>query len=180
MKLLFAALVAFSCLSAAAQAPQPPEVAARAYLLMDVTANQILASKDMDMAVEPASLTKLMSAYLVFDALRTKKIDLKQTLPVSERAWKMPGSRMFIDPKMQVPVEDLIQPGNEVEKVLIRVQAQSDTEYIIMLVRPYSLPVYRYVRREVLRRGILTGFDVVNADVKLDWQAEARKLRLRL
>ena len=79
-----------------------------------------------------------------------------------------------------VPVEDLIQPGNEVEKVLTRVQAQSDTEYIIMLVRPYSLPVYRYVRREVLRRGILTGFDVVNADVKLDWRAEAKKLRLRL
>jgi hypothetical protein len=79
-----------------------------------------------------------------------------------------------------VPVEDLIQPGNEVEKVLTRVQAQSDTEYVIMLVRPYSLPVYRYVRREVLRRGILTGFDVVNADVKLDWRAEAKKLRLRL
>ena len=50
-----------------------------------------------------------MSAYLVFDALRVKKIDLKQTFPVSEHAWKMPGSRMFIDPKMQVPVEDLIK-----------------------------------------------------------------------
>jgi D-alanyl-D-alanine carboxypeptidase (penicillin-binding protein 5/6) len=54
--------------------------------------------------MEPASLTKLMSAYLVFDALKSKKISLAQTLPVSERAWKMPGSRMFIDPKMQVPV----------------------------------------------------------------------------
>jgi serine-type D-Ala-D-Ala carboxypeptidase (penicillin-binding protein 5/6) len=94
---------------ATAQVPQPPEVAARAYLLLDVTANQMLAAKDIDVAVEPASLTKLMTAYLVFDALRSKKIDLKQSLPVSERAWKMPGSRMFIDPKMQVPVEDLIQ-----------------------------------------------------------------------
>ena len=109
MKSFFAALVATLCFSVAAQTPQPPEVAARAYLLMDVTANQLLASKDIDMAVEPASLTKLMSAYLVFDALRTKKLDLRQTLPVSERAWKMPGSRMFIDPKMQVPVEDLIK-----------------------------------------------------------------------
>jgi D-alanyl-D-alanine carboxypeptidase (penicillin-binding protein 5/6) len=78
-------------------------------MLLDVTANQILAAKDIDSPVEPASLTKLMTAYLVFDALKSKRIDLKQDLPVSERAWKMPGSRMFIDPKMQVPVEDLIQ-----------------------------------------------------------------------
>ncbi len=101
-----------------AQMPQPPEMAVKAYLLMDVTANQVLAAKDPDMSVEPASLTKLMTAYLVFDALKSKKINLKQTLPVSERAWKMPGSRMFIDPKMQVPVEDLIkgmivQSGND-------------------------------------------------------------------
>jgi len=118
MKSLLAAFLATICLSVAAQAPQPPEVAARAYLLLDVTANQTLAAKDIDMPVEPASLTKLMSAYLVFDALRNKKLDLRQTLPVSERAWKMPGSRMFIDPKMQVPVEDLlkgliVQSGND-------------------------------------------------------------------
>jgi D-alanyl-D-alanine carboxypeptidase (penicillin-binding protein 5/6) len=104
-------------------APQAPEVAARAYLLLDFTANQILASKDLDMPVEPASLTKLMSAYLVFDALKSKKIDMKQTFSVSERAWKMPGSRMFIDPKMKVPVEDLIkgmivQSGNDATMVL--------------------------------------------------------------
>ena len=103
---------------ARAQSPQPPEVAARAYLLLDVTSGQILASKDADQAVEPESLTKLMTAYLVFDALKARKISLTQTLPVSERAWKMPGSRMFIDPKMQVPVEDLIkgmivQSGND-------------------------------------------------------------------
>lgn len=109
MKSIFAILLAALCFSAAAQTPQPPEVAARAYMLVDITANQILAAKDVDAPVEPASLTKLMTAYLVFDALKSKKIDLKQTLPVSERAWKMPGSRMFIDPKMQVPVDDLIQ-----------------------------------------------------------------------
>lgn len=115
---LAAPLLALLCLTAAAQAPQPPEIAARSYLLMDLTANQVLAGRDIDSAVEPASLTKLMTAYLVFDALRAKKIDLQQRLPVSERAWKMPGSRMFIDPKMQVPVEDLIkgmivQSGND-------------------------------------------------------------------
>jgi D-alanyl-D-alanine carboxypeptidase (penicillin-binding protein 5/6) len=123
MKSLFTALVASVCFSVAAQTPQAPEVAARAYLLMDVSANQILASKELDMPVEPASLTKLMTAYLVFDALRTKKLDLKQALPVSVRAWKMPGSRMFIDPKMQVPVEDLIkgmivQSGNDATMAL--------------------------------------------------------------
>ena len=114
-------LIIFS--PAFAQAPQPPELAARSYLLLDVTANQILAAKDIDSQIEPASLTKLMTEYLVFDALRAKKIDLKQTLPVSQRAWKMPGSRMFIDPKMQVPVEDLIkgmvvQSGNDATMAL--------------------------------------------------------------
>ena len=118
LKTLALAFLTALTLSAQAQMPQPPEVAARAYLLIDVTANQVLAAKDPDMAVEPASLTKLMTAYLVFDALKSRKIDLKQTLPVSERAWKMPGSRMFIDPKMRVPVEDLIkgmivQSGND-------------------------------------------------------------------
>lgn len=100
-----------------------PEVAAKSYLLLDVTANQILAAKNVDSPIEPASLTKLMTAYLVFDALKAKKIDLKQTLPVSTRAWKMPGSRMFIDPTMQVPVEDLIkgmivQSGNDATMAL--------------------------------------------------------------
>ena len=104
--------------AAALAMPQPPEIAARGYLLLDVTANQILASKDIDAPVEQASLTKLMTGYLVFDALRAKKVTLQQALPVSVRAWKMPGSRMFIDPKMQVPVDDLlkgmiVQSGND-------------------------------------------------------------------
>ena len=103
--------------------PQPPEIAARTYMLIDVTADQILAAKDIDAPVEQASLTKLMTAYLVFDALRAKKIDLQQKLPVSVKAWKMPGSRMFIDPKMQVPVDDLIkgmivQSGNDATMAL--------------------------------------------------------------
>ena len=111
-------MLALFCLAAAAQVPQPPEVAARSYLLLDVTRQPDAGRTRHRRPVEPASLTKLMTAYIVFDALRAKKIDLKQTLPVSERAWKMPGSRMFIDPKMQVPVEDLIkgmivQSGND-------------------------------------------------------------------
>lgn len=118
MQALLAPLIALFCLAAAAQVPQPPEIAARSYMLFDASANQVLAARDPDIPVEPASLTKLMSAYLVFDALRARKITMEQKLPVSERAWKMPGSRMFIDPSMQVPVEDLIkgmivQSGND-------------------------------------------------------------------
>jgi serine-type D-Ala-D-Ala carboxypeptidase (penicillin-binding protein 5/6) len=118
MRALAAPALALFCFAASAQVPQPPEIAAPTYLLLDVTANQLLASRNIDAPVEPASLTKLMSAYVVFDALRSKKVDLKQSLPVSVRAWKTPGSRMFIDPKMTVPVDDLIkgmivQSGND-------------------------------------------------------------------
>jgi len=133
-------LIGWACVCANAwgQMPAPPEVAARAYLLLDITANQILAAKDIDMAVEPASLTKLMSAYLVFDALKTQKIDLKQTFSVSERAWKMPGSRMFIDPKMKVPVEDLIkgmivQSGNDATMALAEGVGGSAEHFVEMM-----------------------------------------------
>ncbi len=123
MKTLAFAFAAMLCVGVAAQTPQAPEIAARSYLLFDVTSSQMLAEKDIDSPVEQASLTKLMTAYLVFDALRSKKIDIKQTLPVSLRAWMMPGSRMFIDPKMLVPVEDLIkgmivQSGNDATMAL--------------------------------------------------------------
>ena len=135
---LAAPLLALFCLVAQAQAPQPPEIAARSYLLMDVTANQVLAGREIDSPVEPASLTKLMSAYLVFDALRAKKLDLQQKLPVSERAWKMPGSRMFIDPKMQVPVEDLIkgmivQSGNDATVALAEGVAGSVERFVQLM-----------------------------------------------
>src|SRR3954464_6454839 len=117
-KALAAPILAFVCLFAFAQTPQPPEIAARSYMLVDVTANQMLAGRDIDSPVEPASLTKLMTQYLVFDALRAKKISLDQRLPVSVRAWKIGGSTMFIDPKMTVPVDDLVkgmivQSGND-------------------------------------------------------------------
>jgi D-alanyl-D-alanine carboxypeptidase (penicillin-binding protein 5/6) len=123
---------------AQAQMPQAPEIAVKAYLLMDVTANQVLAAKEPDMAVEPASLTKLMTAYLVFDALKNRKIDIKQTMPVSERAWKMPGSRMFIDPKMMVPVEDLIkgmivQSGNDATVALAEGVAGSVERFVQLM-----------------------------------------------
>lgn len=135
--LLFSVVLPF-CIVVHAQGPAPPEVAARSFLLMDLTANQILAQKDIDSPVEPASLTKLMTAYLVFDALKAKKISLTQTLPVSQRAWKMPGSRMFVDPKMQVPVEDLIkglivQSGNDATVVLAEGVAGSVERFVELM-----------------------------------------------
>jgi D-alanyl-D-alanine carboxypeptidase (penicillin-binding protein 5/6) len=98
--------------------PASPPLAARAWLLLDISTHQILAAKDADTVVEPASLTKLMTAYLVFKALDEKRLTLQQTLPVSERAWRMTGSRMFIDPKMNPTVEQLllgmiVQSGND-------------------------------------------------------------------
>ena len=124
--------------SVSAANPAPPEVAARAYLLLDVTSNQILAAKEPDAPVEPASLTKLMTAYIAFDALKSKKITLQQTFGVSERAWKMPGSRMFIDPKMQVPVEDLlkgmiVQSGNDATVALAEGVAGSVDRFVELM-----------------------------------------------
>ncbi|MBU3650008.1 MAG: D-alanyl-D-alanine carboxypeptidase [Limnohabitans sp.] len=134
------ALLGLTLSSAWAQGlrPQPPEIAARAYLLMDITAGQVLAEQLADQPVEPASLTKLMTAYLVFDALRAGKITLEQTLPVSERAWRMPGSRMFIDPKMQVPVVDLIkgmivQSGNDATVALAEGVGGSVDNFVRMM-----------------------------------------------
>jgi D-alanyl-D-alanine carboxypeptidase (penicillin-binding protein 5/6) len=138
MQALAAPLLALLCFAAAAQAPQPPEIAARSYLVLDVTSNQLLASRDIDVPVEPASLTKLMTQYLVFDALRAKKLDLQQRLPVSVRAWKVGGSTMFIDPKMTVPVDDLIkgmivQSGNDATVALAEGVAGSVERFVELM-----------------------------------------------
>jgi D-alanyl-D-alanine carboxypeptidase (penicillin-binding protein 5/6) len=106
---------------ALAQLPQPPELAARQYLLIDLNSQQVLAERDADAQAEPASLTKLMTAYLVFNAIKDGKLSLEQTLPVSQRAWaqrKGGGSLMFIDTTMTPKVSELlrgliVQSGND-------------------------------------------------------------------
>lgn len=123
---------------AQARLPEPPEVAVRSFLVLDVTTNQILASREPDMEVEPASLTKLMTAYLVFDALRAGRLRMDQTFGVSERAWRMPGSRMFIEPRMQVPVEDLlkgmiVQSGNDATIALAEGLAGSVERFVELM-----------------------------------------------
>ena len=121
--------------AAAQRAPQPPEIAARAYLLVDLSSGQELAVREADVAVPPASLTKLMTAYLVFDALRVGKLDLDQKLPVSELARRQPGSRMFLEVGMKVPVEDLlkgllVQSGNDAAVALAEGAAGSVEQFV--------------------------------------------------
>ncbi len=115
MKTLFALLVAaataLACSVSQAQAVQPPEMAARQYLLMDLTTNQVLAERDADVATDPASLTKLMTAYVVFGALRDKKLTLEQPIAISVRAWderKGDPSLMFINTTMRPTVDELL------------------------------------------------------------------------
>src|SRR5450755_2089974 len=115
-----ALLLSFAC-AAFAQAPQPPEVAAKSFIVLDLTTRQTLAEREADALADPASLTKLMTAYVVFVALREKKLTLEQTLPVSRLAWgerKGGGSLMFIDTTMTPRVDELlrgliVQSGND-------------------------------------------------------------------
>jgi serine-type D-Ala-D-Ala carboxypeptidase (penicillin-binding protein 5/6) len=144
MKSILALLLAAAIvLPAFAQTPQPPEIAARQYLLIDVGANQVLAERDADARVDPASLTKLMTAYLVFDALRANKIAPTQTMRVSERAWaerKGGGSLMFIEPRMTPTVDELlrgmiIQSGNDASVALAEGVAGSVETFVEMMNR---------------------------------------------
>jgi D-alanyl-D-alanine carboxypeptidase (penicillin-binding protein 5/6) len=130
-------VVAFTSSAALAQLPiiqadvPPPVVTARAYVLFDASSGQILASQAIGDRFEPASLTKIMTAYLVFDAIKTKKLALGQNVSVSERAWKAEGSRMFLDPKQSPTVEMLIrgmivQSGNDASIALAEAVAGSE------------------------------------------------------
>ena len=128
---------------ARAQAPQPPELAAKHYLLIDLTSNQTLAERAADLPADPASRTKLMTAYVVFAALRDKKISLEQTLPVSARAWeerKGGGSLMFIDTRMTPRVDELlrgmiVQSGNDASVALAEGVAGSVEQFVAMMNR---------------------------------------------
>ncbi|HSB21909.1 MAG TPA: D-alanyl-D-alanine carboxypeptidase family protein [Burkholderiaceae bacterium] len=140
----FACLLALSATGVAqAQPLQPPEVAARNYLLVDLNADQVLAEREADARIEPASLTKLMTAYLVFDAIKDKKLSLEQTLPVSTRAWaerKGGGSLMFIDPRMTLKVDELLKgmisvSGNDAAVALAEGVAGSVDAFVAMMNR---------------------------------------------
>lgn len=116
----------------------PPTLAARAWLLIDHHTGQVLAAKDAGHKVEPASLTKMMTSYVVSAALRDGRLKRDQVVPVSEKAWKAIGSRMFIDPKQTVTVEQLlhgliIQSGNDAAIALAEAVAGTEEAFVGMM-----------------------------------------------
>ena len=122
----------------AAQVAPPPELAVKAYLLQDFNSGSIVAASKKDERVEPASLTKIMTAYLSFDAIQHGHLKPDQILPVSEKAWKVEGSKMFIDPKTPVTVDELlhgmiIQSGNDASITLAIGIAGSEEQFADMM-----------------------------------------------
>ena len=132
MKFFIVLLLALAIASPAlGQLPQPPEIAARQFLLIDLSSQQVLTERDADAQADPASLTKLMTAYLVFNAIRDGKLALAQKLPVSKRAWSERiggGSLMFIDTTMTPTLDELlrgmiVQSGNDAAVALAEAAA---------------------------------------------------------
>jgi D-alanyl-D-alanine carboxypeptidase (penicillin-binding protein 5/6) len=123
-----------------AAAPPPPPIAGKAWIVGDLTSGQVLVAQKADERIEPASLTKLMTAYLVFAALRDKKLTLEQSVRVSVHAWRAPGSRMFIEPRKPVSVDELIkgmevQSGNDACIALAEAVAGSEDVFVQMMNR---------------------------------------------
>lgn len=117
-----------------------PYVAAHSYYLLEVESNQPLAALNSDERVEPASITKLMTLYLTFHALRNKTLSPGQTVPVSVHAWKAEGSRMFIEPGKPVTVDELIHgvivdSGNDASIALAEAQGGTEARFVQLMNR---------------------------------------------
>ena len=125
-------------LSAITLIPAPPKLAATGYILMDHLSGQILASENPDARLEPASLTKIMTSYVVFYELETGHVRLDEKVRVSEKAWRAPGSRMFIKEGTEVTVEKLlkgmiIQSGNDASIALAEFTAGSEEAFVDLM-----------------------------------------------
>jgi D-alanyl-D-alanine carboxypeptidase (penicillin-binding protein 5/6) len=139
-RLLAAFCLALLATASVAQPVTPPPVAARAFYLVDTLSGKVLAAQAEDDRFEPASLTKLMTAYLVFSAIRDRKIDPAKAAAVSERAWKAEGSRMFIDPRKPVTIGELIrgmiiQSGNDASIALAEALAGTEETFAQLMNR---------------------------------------------
>lgn len=144
MKKIIAAFAAsiLSISAAVAQTVPSPTIAARSWLLLDMNSNQVIASQDPDLRIEPASLTKIMTAYLTFAALKDKKLTLNQMITVSQHAWKVDpsSSKMFIDPRVPVSVNDLlyglmVQSGNDAAVALAEAVAGAEDAFVVLMNR---------------------------------------------
>jgi D-alanyl-D-alanine carboxypeptidase (penicillin-binding protein 5/6) len=135
---LFLSLFLLPTLAFAQQLPTPPALAAKSWLLIEAGSGQELAAQAADERLEPASLTKLMTAYLTFAAIKQGTIKPEQTIVVSEKAWKAQGSRMFIQVNTQVKIDDLIkgmivQSGNDACVALAEAIAGSEETFAQMM-----------------------------------------------
>ena len=140
MKRLIAAVLACATLAVSAQAVAPPPIAARAFILMDAQSGAIIAAADEATRYDPASLTKIMTAYIVFGMLRDRKLDAAQAVTVSQKAWKAEGSRMFLDPNRPVSIEDLmkgliVQSGNDAAIALAEAAAGTEEAFVELMNR---------------------------------------------
>jgi len=136
--LLISSTVSSFAIAGNAQIAPPPALAVKAYLLTDFNSGHVIAKQNSSMRVEPASLTKIMTAYLSFKALKNGHLQLTQTLPVSEIAWKVEGSKMFIEPNKPVTVDELlhgmiIQSGNDASIALAEGIASSESLFTEMM-----------------------------------------------
>lgn len=118
--------------------PQPPSVAARGYIVQDFNSGYVIAEKNADTRLEPASLTKLMTALVIFEKLREGEIVLDEPVMISEKAWRMQGSRMFVEVNKQVSIEKLlkgliIQSGNDASVALAEHVAGSEEGFVTMM-----------------------------------------------
>ena len=121
--LLYLSVAGAAALAQGTPTPAPPIIGAKSYLLIDANSGHDLASLKPDQRLAPASLTKLMSAYTIFRALQEEQVRLDDQVTVSEKAWRTPGSRMFIEVGSRVSVQDLllgmiVQSGNDASVAL--------------------------------------------------------------
>ena len=138
--MLMVLLTTVSPVVTAAPLPAPPQLAAKSYLLFDHTSGKVLASKEPDLRIEPASLTKMMTAYIVSEELVRGSVTLDEPVMVSAEAQAMPGSRMFIEAGTLVPLGDLlrglvIQSGNDASVALAEHIAASEAGFVDMMNR---------------------------------------------
>ena len=141
-KLLAAFAASLVMVSASAQTVPAPSIAAKSWLLLDSTSGQVIASQDQNMRIEPASLAKIMTAYVAFSAIRDKRLSLNQMVNVSERAWKVDSSssKMFIDPRVPVSISDLlhglmIQSGNDAAVAIAEAVAGDEATFVTLMNR---------------------------------------------
>jgi D-alanyl-D-alanine carboxypeptidase (penicillin-binding protein 5/6) len=133
------AIAAFSLVAPlAAQVPDAPTLNATSYVLIDFHSGETVAAEQPDLRVEPASITKLMTSYVVFRELASGRLDLRDTVRISEKAWRTGGSRMFVEVDSEVAVEDLlkgviVQSGNDASVALAEHVAGSEAVFAQMM-----------------------------------------------